>query len=133
MQLIEFPDAETLLMAGVTVLLPEVLEGPVPRISTRVPSPRPGEFILILRTGGVARDFYTDVPQITVEAWAKTETRAQLLAQKVRTVLRGLHEIGGYAIYDVEEFAGPANLPDSLSGQPRYTATYAIPIRGRAV
>lgn len=97
----------------------------------RTPNPRPLEFVKVLGVGGVRRDPVTDQPTLAVEAWAATRTRASALAQEVRAVLYALvgATFAGYSIQDVVEFAGPADLPDPLSDQFRYSATYAVTIR----
>lgn len=100
-------------------------------IGNRIPSPRPVEFARVLGVGGTRRDPVTDVPTLAVEAWADTRSRAATLAQELRACLYSLEGVtlGGFTVQDVVEFAGPGDLPDPLSNQNRYTATYAVPIR----
>ena len=99
--------------------------------TNRTPSPRPAEFVKVILVGGTQRDRVTDVPTLAVEAWAATRSRAAALAQEVRAVIASLEgaTFAGYTVQDVAEFAGPGDLPDPLSDQSRYTATYAVTIR----
>lgn len=103
--------------------------------TNRTPNPRPAEFVKVLGVGGVLRDRVTDVPTLAVEAWASSRSRAAELAQQVRAIIWSLEgtSTAGYAVQEVAEFAGPADLPDPLSDQFRYTATYAVAIRTETI
>jgi len=129
-QIIVFPDAEQLLGDAMRAQLQATLGREIP-VSTDVPDPRPQEFILLRRVGGVRRTLVTDLPTILVEAWAKTPSRAWRLAALAQGILYWFTEIDGHAVSVDGEFSGPTNLPDGLSGQPRYTATYSVAIRAR--
>lgn len=100
-------------------------------VGNRTPNPRPAVFAKVLGVGGTRRDRVTDVPTLAVEAWADTRSRAAALAQELRACLYSLEgtSAAGYVIQEVVEFAGPADLPDPLSDQFRYSATYAVAIR----
>lgn len=102
--------------------------------TNRVPDPRPSEFVKVILVGGVRRDQVTDVPTLAVEAWAGTRSRASALAQEVRAVVASLEgaTFPGYTVQDVDEYAGPGDLPDPLSDQSRYSATYALTIRSES-
>lgn len=99
--------------------------------TNRTPSPRPEEFVKVILVGGVRRDRVTDVPTLAIEAWAGSRSRAAALAQEVRAIIHSLEGVtfAGYSIQAVDEYAGPGDLPDPLSDQSRYTATYAVSIR----
>lgn len=99
--------------------------------TNRIPSPRPAEFVRVLLVGGSRRDLVTDVPTLAVEAWAEKRSRASALAQEVRAVIASLEgaTFDGYTVQDVDEYAGPGDLPDPLSDQARYSGTYAVAIR----
>lgn len=99
--------------------------------TNRTPNPRPAEFVKVIGVGGVRRDLVTDVPTLAVEAWASSRSRASALAQEVRAIVHSLAgaTFAGYSIQDVAEYAGPGDLPDPLSDQSRYSATYAVSIR----
>jgi len=99
---------------------------------TRVPTDRPSTFIRVIRTGGPRSNLVTDAAQITVESWADTDGEAHDLAQLARAVLHALpgDVVDGVPVYRVEEFSGPADLPDPLSNQSRYSQTFAVHTRG---
>lgn len=99
--------------------------------TNRTPNPRPSEFVKVILVGGTRRDQVTDVPTLAVEAWSSSRSRAGALAQEVRAVIHSLEgaTFAGYTFGEVAEFAGPGDLPDPLSDQSRYTATYAVSIR----
>ena len=99
------------------------------QIGVRIPNPRPPEFIRVLRTGGPKETLVSEAAQITVEAWAQTEDRAALLLSQCRAVLNAADE----TIYGVREFSGPANLPDPLSAQIRYTQSFQVRARGTVI
>lgn len=100
----------------------------------RTPDPRPATFVVVRRTGGVSRDIVIDDPLVTVESWADSDEDASDLAQLCRGILHastGTSQ-GGVAIYRTDEASGPANLPDPVSEQPRYTQTFLVAMRGTA-
>ncbi|WAB09063.1 tail terminator [Arthrobacter phage Chridison] len=122
-------DSEDLLLRQVQFDLRTKFNRPGIMASTAVPNPRPPEFVILRRVGGVMRDLVTDEPTILVEAWSSTETKAARLANEVRGLLHWYTEIDGYSILGCDEISGPVNLPDGLSAQVRYTATYVVAIR----
>lgn len=124
-----FPDIEQLLCDELPGLMATQGISSL-NVSSRVPKVRPAEFVRVMRTGGSQRDKVTDLPTVVVEAWAATESRANRIAQTVRGVLHELTELDGVPVYEVREFAGPANLPDPATAAVRYTATYQIAVRG---
>jgi hypothetical protein len=125
---IRFQDSEELLRVVVAAKTSEVLGSTLPA-STKVPNPRPAEFLVIRRIGGSARDLVTDVPVIQIEAWASTESRAQLIAQTARAVVHWLRDINGITVELDEEVVGPVSYPDG-SAQARYIGSYSIAVRG---
>lgn len=124
--------AEAVLFRDVEALVCTFLRKPLLgtiQIGIRAPNPRPAEFIRILRTGGPKETLVSEAAQITVEAWAQTEARASLLLSQCRALLNAADE----TIYGVREFSGPANLPDPLSGQIRYTQSFQVRARGTVI
>ena len=103
--------------------------------TNRTPNPRPAEFLKIMGVGGQRRDPVTDVPTLAVEAWASSRSRAAELAQEARAIIWSLEgtSAAGYAVSEVAEFAAPADMPDPLSDQHRYTGTYAVAIRTETI
>ncbi len=132
--LVEFPDAEAVVQAVLLDGLPDYGRGDT-AVKTKTPNPRPEEFYVVRRTGGPWRDIVTDVPTIVVESWAQDKPTAAAMAQLARGLLHLASGtvVDGVAIYKVDEFSGPGDLPDPLSGQPRYVQTFAVAMRGEAV
>lgn len=131
-EVIVFPDAVALLIG----YLDEQLDGygitaPVHR---QIPEERPAEFVRVLLTGGVRDTLVTDTPQVTFEAWAATAPRAHDIAQIARALVNALpgRTVAGVAVYRVDEFGGPVDLPDPASGQQRFTWTATVAVRGEA-
>lgn len=125
-----FPDASMAIADAVQTLHRATFGGALD-VGNRIPSPRPAEFARVVGVGGVRRDQVTDVPTLAVEAWAASRSRAATLAQELRAVVHALEgrTFAGYTVQDVDEYAGPGDLPDPLSDQSRYSGTYAVTIR----
>jgi hypothetical protein len=122
---IVFPDAVL-----VTILY---LRGALPGLPvySRVPDPRPTEFVRIERLGGLRRSLILDRPRIDVECWSDSEEGAADLSATVRAyVLAMAGKRGETTVYDVAEVSGPMWLPDSVSGQPRYSFAVEFSTRG---
>lgn len=123
-----YPDVEALVAAW----LRSILTAPV---GNKVPNPRPEQFVLLQRHGGIRATVVTDAPQVGIECWAPTDGQAHDLAQTCRAqLLYALpgEVLDGHAVYRVDEFGGPSNLPDPASTSPRYVAEFQIHIRGLA-
>lgn len=131
-ELIVQPDAEFIVATALSIKVSELLGRQVPG-AIDIPRTRPAEFIRVLRVGGSRRNVSTWVPTLAVESWAQRKSEAWEIAQLVDSLMYWFTEIAGHAVYDVTEFAGPGNLPDPLTDQARYTATYAVPIRAQQV
>lgn len=133
-EVIAFPDVEDLLVTYLGSALPA--RGDAATVHVTVPDPRPERFVLVPRVGGAKRNLVVDSPTIGLECWAATPGQAYDLCRLTRALVHALpgQTIGGVAFYNVEEFAGPANLPDGgLSGQSRYILTVAVSCRGTAI
>jgi metal-dependent amidase/aminoacylase/carboxypeptidase family protein len=128
MEPIVFPDA----VAVCCTYLDGVLLEPV---RSKVPNPRPDAFYTVTRTGGPKRNLVTDEAQITVEAWGPDDETAHDMAQAARAYLNAMvgQTVNGAPVYRVDELAGPANIPDPLSEQPRYSQSFAVAIRGEVL
>lgn len=133
MQRILFPDVPAAVIGALNAQLPAVGFAGVP-VRSRVPSTRPARFVLIRRTGGPRVNIVTDAAQLTIEAWAASDADAHDLAQACRAILIGLEGTvtGGVTLYGVNEFSGPAYLPDPESDQARYTWSASVNARGVA-
>lgn len=122
-----WPDAVGLLVD----YLDAVISAPV---ASRVPSPRPVEFVQVRRIGGTPAVPVRDQPRFDVFCWAATEPDAMDLALEVRSaiwVLAGNDDLGVVA-YRVEEFLGPRQDDDPQTGTPRVWATYSLTLRADA-
>lgn len=125
--MIVFPDIEAVLVTHL-----EPLVG-VP-VSTRVPNPRPDEFVRLHRVGGVRRDLVTESPMVLVEAYAATSTRARDLGA---LALRHVHvmpdtDVEGAVIRRIREVGGLQSFPDPETDDPRYQFTVQIDTKGVA-
>lgn len=128
-----FPDVTDLVVTEIRSRLVE--RGEAAQVGTRVPNPRPAKFVLVRRVGGPRLNLVADNATLTIEAWGSDEAEAQDLLQLARTFIYAMRGTvhSGVAIYRIGEFAGPVNLPDPLSDQPRYTATMTVACRGSAL
>ncbi|AUG87276.1 tail terminator [Streptomyces phage Rowa] len=119
-----FPDA---VLVAIQYLRPNITAA----VYSRVPNPRPAEFVRIQRLGGTRRSLILDRPRIDVECWSDSEENAEALCSKVRAyVLAMAGKRGQTTVYDVAEVSGPMWLPDSESGQPRYSFAVEFSTRG---
>lgn len=100
-----------------------------------IPNPRPDAFVTVSRTGGPRRNLVTDGAFLTVESWGQTHQDAHDLAQAARAWLHSIvgETVNGAPVYRCDEAAGPAKLPDPLSGQPRYSQSFELAIRGEVL
>lgn len=112
-----------------------LLGGALPLIPvySRVPDPRPTEFVLAYRTGGVRRNLVVDDAIIAVEGWSYQDERAHDLCQQARAAIHAAKgdRFGSelLLVCRVDELGGPALLPDALSEQTRYTLTLQVSLR----
>ncbi|GAA4774630.1 hypothetical protein [Microbacterium gilvum] len=94
----------------------------------RVPSSRPDEFVVARRNGGGAASRVLDFPTVTVDAWAKSTTRAEEMASVAREAL-----LNGYTamplVRGVEELTGPYLSPDPETNLPVYRLSVRLSVR----
>jgi hypothetical protein len=126
MSVVTFPDTAAIVISRLKVALPALT------IVHDVPTTRPPVFVRIFRTGGPRANLVVDAAQITVESWAPDADTASTNAELVRAQLNHLPEQSGAtpAILLVEEFSGPAELPDLVSSSRRFTWTATVHVRG---
>jgi hypothetical protein len=140
-EVIVFPDATELFADHLRVELDE--RGyPDLHVGTRIPNPRPVEFVRVIRTGGTRRNLVVDETQLTVECWAGSEQVAQDMAQLARAVIAAARGdvLDGVPIYRVDDVTGPGALPsgpvytpDPISQQPRFSFSMLVACRGAVV
>lgn len=120
-----FPDA--------VLVVVEYLRSKMPgtAVYSRVPDPRPREFVRVQRIGGLRDSLVTDRPRIDVECWSDSEEGAEALVSQVRAYTLAIAgRRGDTTVYRVAEVSGPMWLPDSASGQPRYAFAVEFSTRG---
>ena len=102
-------------------------------VGTRIPNPRPEEFIRVVSAGGAERDLVSDSFTLTVEGFAATEGRARFLcASAIAHAQAAGREgrLGGVVCYGVGVASLPANLPmPSVPDRFRYSATITAALR----
>lgn len=125
MSTVTFPDAAAVVITRLKAALPALA------IHHEVPAQRPTTFIRVFRTGGPRDSLVVDGAQLTIESWAPDVDTAMINAQAVRARLNVLPDLpSSPAIYRIDEFSGPQELPDPLSGSRRVTWTAAVLVRG---
>lgn len=122
-ELILFPDVEQVAIDVIDAALSDL--GDVVPVGTAVPEDE-DEFIRVLGIGGLPETMVSEVATVTVEGWAKTETRARDLCDIARAALRA------YAGNQRPAFSHPQNLPDPTTDRVRYTSTGDVRVWGAA-
>lgn len=95
------------------------------QVRTRVPNPRPVEFVRAWVNGGAAVNRVLERVQITVDCWGASSVSASALAGTVRHAF--LNDPVHALVRGVEEVTRPYYAPDESSD--RYRATYALMVR----
>lgn len=116
-------------VAGIVTALNAALTPPV---TSKVPNPRPAAFVTVTDLGGPGRaGVVVYRSTIGVEAWAKNQPDARDLCHLARAHLLALKgtTAGDLIFYDVIDVGAPGNLPDPLSNQDRYVATFEVAVR----
>lgn len=106
-------------------------------VGTRIPDPRPDEFVRVVSTGGAGVDLVTDESLLVLEGFAVNEGRArQLCALAIAHAQAAgrAGSMGGVPCYGVRAASLPANLPmPSVPDRFRFTATIAVRLRRSTV
>lgn len=127
-------DAQAAVIAELKVRLPG-LGFPVP-VATRIPNPRPTEFVRVLRTGGFGSDISSDTATLVLEAYAANSTRAERLCAFALAAVQAAGRdgfMGGVPCRRVGVFSLPSELPDpSVTERYRYTTTVSAVLRRAA-
>lgn len=124
-EVIVFPDATKLLIDYLNAELG------IP-VHHEIPKPRPTAFLTVRRVGGVRQTLVSDNPMVVFEAWSNSHEDAHSIAQAARALVHAARGqvLDGVAVYGIVEISGPADLPDPLSNQPRFTFTLTVAVRG---
>lgn len=129
-------DAELLVAPAASKVVYEYLDAnlDVPA-KGRIPNPRPHKFVRVRTGGGSDVDLVGVQPTVFVECYADKIEDAEALALQcdalmAKASLEGwLLEI---AVRKVDTISRPQELPDPLTDQARFTATYAPILRRTA-
>lgn len=118
------------LLANLVALLTDQLDG-VTVASRRPATDNLGSdpTVVVRLTGGQLSGVIADSPTVTVEAWAPTTIEASALLSRARNSLRAAAHEGRSGLRRYREFAGPADLPDPDTTNPRYTLTASLVTR----
>ncbi|MGH3878066.1 MAG: hypothetical protein ACRDSK_13635 [Actinophytocola sp.] len=121
--MVAYPDAVALVIAYLNPLL-------TPPVVSRVPDPRPPEFLQVRRVGGTDL-VVRDQPRLDFFSWAQTEKAAHDLCMQARSLIHATAgtTLLGVTCYRVEEFLGPHSADDDASGLPRYWMTVSLTLR----
>ncbi|AYN57488.1 tail terminator [Arthrobacter phage Kepler] len=98
----------------------------------------PAEAVVVRLTGFNPRDQIVDVHQLTLTAWAAApgeEIRACDIARRAGALIRAAELLGsmaGVTCSRVQTYSF-YNDPDPVTGRARYSATYAVSLRGQIV
>ena len=98
----------------------------------------PPEVVVVRLTGLSARDETVDVHQLTLTAWAASsedEVRASEIARRAGAFMRLAERLGAMAGVPCSRVQTYSfyNDPDPVTGRARYSATYAVSLRGQVV
>lgn len=99
----------------------------------RIPNPRPARFVRVRAVGGVEVDVITAAPTLAVESYAATDEDAEALGEMCHAlILRAgrVGRMGAVAVRTVDVLSRPQQLPDPVTDQSRYSATYSVLFRG---
>lgn len=117
--------ADNLELANVEAALVSHLAAAVGVVtSTRVPNPRPSQFIRVQRIGGDQVNLVQERPLVLIECWANGVLTSWNLARQAHSSLLGSQplEIGGVEL-GRRELSSPVNYPDPSTTQDRYQFT----------
>lgn len=103
---VDFPDVEAICVSYLNSTQTDA------KASTKVPNPRPDQFIKVTRVGGSA-NIGIDSARVRFECWSTDEVAAQKLGSNVRSLVRAMDEYG-------YENSGLLLNPDPVTNLPRY-------------
>jgi len=122
---VAYPDAVGLVIARLQALHPTLT------VASRVPDPRPAEWIQVRQIGGAELRPVRDQPRLDVFYWAADEPATAAGGEQVRRELHALAKTStlGVVCYRVDEVMAPRQWDDPLTGAPARWATYTLTIR----
>jgi len=99
----------------------------------------PAEAVTVRLTGGVPRDVAVDDLQLTITAWgadAADDVRASDIARRCAGLIRAAERLGymGQTVCNsVRALSLPYKDSDPVTSRARYSATFAVSMRGQIV
>lgn len=122
-----FGDIEDALIDWLNAHLTPPVGDRVPKVTTEALP-----FYVVERLGGPKVSVVTENATVTVESWDNYWRSAQANAQLARQAVHNIagEIVNGLVFYRVQEFSGPARLPDPVSSKPRVVQTFSITVRG---
>lgn len=103
-------------------------------VVSRIPTPRPSEFVRVQRIGGTQQTPVSDRPRLDIHCWAESESAAHDLAALSRALLGNIPGVrDGVTVYRVSEVGGPMWLPDDETSAARFAFAVEIHMRGRVL
>lgn len=121
MESLVFPDGKALLIAWLK-------EHTGLTVASKVPNPRPDEFVTVQDAGTNRVDRHIREVSYSLNFWAKSTPRAYGMGSVCLAYFEIADELGGVSIYRPRDWGPPVELPDE-SGQPRYTATVSFRLK----
>jgi hypothetical protein len=100
-------------------------------VANEVPSTMPTKLLQVRRVGGTKAPPVRDRGRLDLIAWANTSAEAMALALLARTEVNALRgtTTGGVTIYLIEEFLGPRQADDPVTGKKRVMQTQTLTFR----
>lgn len=121
MEALVFPDGKALLIAALKAQMGL-------RVASKVPDPRPAEFIRVQDAGTDRVSRFLREYTFTLDFWAQSTTRAERIGAEALARFESLDAVDGIPVFRPRDWGPPVELPDE-SGQPRYTATVSFRLK----
>lgn len=102
-------------------------------VTNEVPPTMPDKLLQVRRVGGPAAPPVRDRARLDLIAWADSSAEAMAVALAARTLAHALWGVtlspSGVIVYRVEEFQGPRQIDDPLTGKRRVIQTQTVTYR----
>jgi hypothetical protein len=123
-----FPDAELILVAGLSPVLQQIYGDNGVRVVTILPATITIPTVRVKRISGANRDIILDRPILDVDVFASTEGTSSAIARQILASLYGLRgrSLANGVITNVNVVQGPRWLPEPNPNLFRYNASYEV-------
>lgn len=123
-----FPDAELILIAGLTPVLQGIFGDNGVRLVTNLPAQITIPVVRIKRISGASRDITLDRPILDFDTFWSDYGQASLIARQASASLLGLRgqQLSNGVITNVNVVQGPRWLPDPNPNLQRFSASYEV-------